>query len=152
PESLQRGEWEWPVEKDVPDLHPLAETPVAPLARTIASDALRPVFMTEIERTARLLRPDEFTTVEAVLDEGRIIADGSSAPVSEMELELKAGSVRSLYRLALDLLADVPLGLEIASKAERGFQLHTGEVPGTSKAPHIYIDSSATTGEAFKRV
>jgi inorganic triphosphatase YgiF len=29
-QPLQRGEWEWPVEKDVPDLGTLAETPVAP--------------------------------------------------------------------------------------------------------------------------
>jgi len=149
---LQRGEWEWPVERDVPDLGRLAETPVAPLARTIHSDALRPVFRTEIERTARLLHPDEFTAVEAVFDEGRIIADGSSAPVSEMELELKTGRARSLYRLALDLLADVPLGLETASKAERGFWLHTGKVPGSRKASHISVDSNATTGGAFKRI
>jgi triphosphatase len=151
-EPLQRGEWEWPVEQDVPDLGPLAETPVAQLARTVDSDELRPVFTTEIERTARLLRPDEFTTVEAALDEGRIIADGASAPVSEMELELKSGHSHSLYRLALDLLADVPLALETAGKPERGFWLRTGTAPEASKASHIRIDRSASTAEAVKLV
>jgi triphosphatase len=151
-EPLQRSEWEWLTESDVPDLGHLAETPIAPLVRTIDADSLQPVFRTEIQRSSRLLRPDEYSTVEAAFDEGRIIAGSATAPVSEMELELKSGYAHSLYRLALDLLADVPLALETASKAERAFWLHTGKAPEASKAWHISIDSSASTAEAFKLV
>jgi inorganic triphosphatase YgiF len=151
-QPLQRGEWEWRVESDLPDLSRLAETPSAPLLRTIDSASLRPVFTTDIQRTTRLLYPDDCTTVEAAFDEGHIITDGSSVPVSEMELELKTGRAYALYRLALDLLDDIPLGLEAASKAERGFWLHTGEPPKASKASHVSIDNSAPTAEAFKRV
>jgi inorganic triphosphatase YgiF len=109
---------------------------------------LQPVFRTEIQRSWRLLRPDECSIIEAAFDEGRIIA----APVSEMELELKSGYAHSLYRLALDLLADVPLALETASKADRGFLLSSDKAPEASKASHISIDSSASTANAFRLV
>ena len=151
-QPLQRGEWEWPVERDTPDLCRLAEIPIAADVRTINAAALRPVFTTEIQRTARLLRPDDRTTVEVVFDEGRIITDGASAPVSEMELELKTGDAHALYRLALELLASAPLALEVASKAERGFRLHTGEPPRASKAADVNIDSNASSAETFKHV
>jgi inorganic triphosphatase YgiF len=98
------------------------------------------------------LRPDECSTVEAAFDEGRVLADSVTAPVSEMELELKSGYAHSLYRLALDLLADVPLALEPASKAERGFWLHNGKAPEASKASHISMGRRASTAEAFKLV
>jgi triphosphatase len=151
-EPLQRSEWEWLVESDAPDLGRLAETPIAPLVRTIDAGSLQPVFRTEIQRSTRLLRPDECSTVEAAFDEGRIIADGVTAPVFEMELELKSGYAHSLYRLALDLLADVPLTLETASKAERGFWLYTGKAPEASKASRISVDSSPSTAQAFKLI
>jgi inorganic triphosphatase YgiF len=61
-------------------------------------------------------------------------ANGSSLPIAEMELELKSGDVQALYQLALDLLGSVPIALETASKAERGFCLLTGNVPEASKA------------------
>jgi len=151
-EPLQRSEWEWQVESDAPDLGRLAETPIAPLVRTISPGSLQPVFRTEIQRSARLLHRDEGSTVEAAFDEGRIIAGDVAAPVFEMELELKSGHPHSLYQLALDLLADVPLTLETASKAERGFWLHAGEAPKPSKASHISVDSNASTAQAFKLI
>jgi len=149
---LQRNEWEWHVESDAPDLGRLAETPIAPLVRTINPGSLQPVFRTEIQRSARLLRPDGSSTVEAAFDEGRIIAGGVAAPVFELELELKSGDAHSLYRLALDLLADVPLTLETASKGERGFWLHTGKAPKASKASDISIDSSVSAAQSFKLI
>ena len=151
-EALQRNEWEWQLESEAPDLGRLAETPIAPLMRTINPGSLQPVFRTEIQRSVRLLRPDEGSTVEAAFDEGRIIAGGIAAPVFEMELELKSGHPHSLYGLALDLLADVPLTLETASKAERGFWLHTGEALQPNKASHISVEGGASTAQAFKLI
>jgi hypothetical protein len=90
--------------------------------------------------------------VEAVFDEGYITANGSSLPVAEMELELKSGDVQALYQLALDLLGSVPLALETASKAERGFRLLTGNAPEASKAAPSRIDGHASAEEAFKRI
>ena len=122
------------MKSDLPDLGRLAETPVAPLARTIDRDALHPVLTTEVQRTVCLLCADDDTTIEAAFDEGRIVADASSVLVSEMELELKTGFARSLYRLALDLLVDVPFRLDSLSKAERNFWFRTGKPPEASKA------------------
>jgi inorganic triphosphatase YgiF len=116
---LQRGEWNWPIKSDVPDLSRLTQTPIASILPTIRTASFRPMFTTEIHRTARQLHLDKCTTVEAVFDEGYITANGSSLPVAEMELELKSGNVKAFYQLALDLLGSVPIALETASKAER---------------------------------
>ena len=94
---LQRGEWNWRIKSDVPDLNRLTPTPIAPILPTIRAASLQPMFTTDIQRTARQLHLDKCTTVEAVFDEGCITANGSSLPVAEMELELKSGDVQPLY-------------------------------------------------------
>jgi inorganic triphosphatase YgiF len=110
------------------------------------------MFTTDIQRTPRQLHLDKCTTEEAVFDEGCITANGSSLPVAEMELELKSGDVQALFQLALDLLGYVPIALETASKAERGFRLLTGKVPEASEAVPIRIDGHASAEETFKRI
>jgi triphosphatase len=149
---LQRGEWNWPIKSDVPDLSRLTQTPIVPILPTIRAASLQPMFTTDIQRTARQLHLNKCTTVEAVFDEGDITANGSSLPIAEMELELKSGDVHALYQLALGLLGSVPLALETASKAERGFRLLTGNVPEASKAAPIRIDGHASAEEAFKQI
>src|SRR5689334_11801249 len=132
--AAARGEWEWEVDADSPDLARLAETPYAELARTIDGQ-LQPVFSTDIHRTIRLLHPGNGLTIEAALDNGRVVAGNHSAPVSELELELKGGSdLGALYRFALDLHQAVPLSIAGESKAARGYRLRTGRPAQSRKA------------------
>ena len=51
--AAQRGEWEWPIEQDTPDLGRLAETPAGTIAGDLAGQELEPVFVTDIRRTVR---------------------------------------------------------------------------------------------------
>ena len=147
--AARRGEWEQPVETDTPDLALLADTPIGSVLDTCVAHELRPVLVTDIRRTARLLRIDAETAVEAALDRGMISAAGRSEPVSELELELKQGNPGALYRLAIELTSAAPLTLEPASKAERGLRLGTGERPTTAKAPTLSFARDVTTAEAF---
>jgi triphosphatase len=119
-----RGEWEWPVEGDAPDLARLAEAPaVAPPG---ALRQLAPVFATEVGRRVRLL-PLDGALVELSLDTGTLRAGEGTAEIRELELELKGGAPGPMYRLAAALQAEVPLTLGVESKAERGWRLCTGE-------------------------
>jgi triphosphatase len=93
--AAQRGEWEWPIKQDMPDLGLLAETPVSAIVADVTRARLEPVFTTDIRRTVHKLSLDENTTVEAALDEGTITADSASEAVSELELELRDGTHHS---------------------------------------------------------
>jgi len=150
--AVRRGEWEQPVETDTPDLSKLAGTPIGSMLRSRAVDELRPVLVTDIHRTARLLRIDAGTAVEAALDRGTISAAGRSEPVSELELELKQGNPGALYRLAIELASAAPLTLEPATKAERGLRLGTGERPTPAKAPTVSFARDITAAEAFSEI
>lgn len=150
--AARRGEWEQPVETDTPDLALLADTPIGTMLRSRVADELQPVLVTDIRRTAWLLRLDAGTAVEAALDRGMISAAGRSEPVSELELELKQGSPGALYRLAIELTSAAPLTLEPASKAERGLRLGSGDRPAPAKAPPLSFARNIIAAEAFSDI
>ena len=132
--ASNRGEWEWDVESDLPDVERLRDTPRADLIERL-NGTLRPVFRTDIARTTRLLDGPGGARVEAALDEGHILAGAAREPVSELELELKSGSdPAALYHLALDIHARVPLSLAGDSKAARGYRLFDGGTATARKA------------------
>ncbi len=150
--ALRRGEWEWPIEQDEPDLGLLAQTPLNGAMPGSSDGRLEPVFTTDIRRTACSLRLAGGTQVEAAFDEGRIAAGEAHEPVSELELELKVGAPRLLYRLALDLHAAVPLAVSTESKAEHGTRLRTGDPPAVRKAVDPYLPHNANVAHAVRRV
>ena len=150
--AAQRGEWEWPIEEDTPDLGRLVETPAGAIAGDLAGKELEPVFVTDIRRTVRELRVDEGTTAEAALDEGTITAGSVSEAVSELELELRDGTLAPLYRLALDLHAMVPLTIGPESKADRGYRLRTGQAPAARKAPDLDLNRDIGVPGAFQEI
>ncbi len=149
--AARRGEWEWPIEGDTPELDRLAETPAGPALAKL-DGALRPLCATEIIRTVRLLRLDEAVAAEVAIDEGEIQANGTGQPVSELEIELKEGRAGPLYRLALDLSEAAPLVLEPASKLARGAAMAGAAGPPARKAPDLDLAGDASAAEAFRRI
>jgi inorganic triphosphatase YgiF len=87
---------------------------------------LAPVFETRIRRRARRV-PQGGSIIELALDLGEIEAGGGSAPVRELELELKSGAVEDLLDLAREHLRAGGLSLSFTSKAERGYRLAMGD-------------------------
>ncbi|MGH7156115.1 MAG: CHAD domain-containing protein, partial [Acetobacteraceae bacterium] len=150
--AFQRGEWEHPVTGETPDLAALAGTPAAEALQSIGPHALHPVFVTDIHRCSRKLQLPNGAVVEAALDRGTIEADGLSAPVSELELELKQGETGALFRLAIELAGSVPLVLEPLSKADRGLHLRGRAGPSPRTAAPIAFDPEAGTAAAFRAI
>src|SRR5208337_2967109 len=144
-----RGEWEWPIEKEEPDLGLAASTPPE------IDKELGPVVVTDVVRTKRVVQL-EGTTIEVALDSGAIEAGDASEPLHELELELREGTPAALYRLALALHAAAPLAVEVESKAARGYRLREGSAPQADKprlpcwkrrpAPPTVCATSSPTG------
>jgi triphosphatase len=122
-----REEWQSPVARAQPDLsQPGLREKLADLDGAV----LQPVFVSRIRRSTRVLRPDPSTTVELSCDQGEIATPaGASAPISEIELELKEGDSTALFELARALNQSLPLRVETLSKAARGYALLSGENP-----------------------
>ena len=151
--AASRGEWEQPLTSDEPDLA-LALASGTPIANALPAGAetqLRPVAVSDIVRTTRLIQIDE-SAVEAALDVGSIEADGRRAPVRELELELREGNEAALYRLALALHASVPLRIEAESKAARGYRLRYGGSPQAIKAEDVELEPNVAGADALRLI
>ena len=120
--ASSRGEWEWPVESDKPDLQVVKDAPIARLLADVSEDRLEPTVVTDVVRTTQNLEVDS-DVIEAALDVGSVRAGEAKADIRELELELREGAPVSLYRLALELNSAVPFDIEVESKAARGFRL-----------------------------
>ncbi len=123
----ERNEWDWPVSAQALDLTLLDDGCWPASLAKLDKLLLQPVFTTDFERTKAILRwqrDDEQVEVEMALDQGEVAADGRNEPISELELELRAGPAAALLELAVALAADVPLMPCDISKAERGYRLY----------------------------
>jgi triphosphatase len=132
--AMIRSEWEWPIDGDCPDITRLLQTSDLAKFAQMIKGRLVPVFVTDIQRTARLLYLKDNTIVEAALDEGSIYAGTESEAVGELELELKAGRLGSMYQLAIQLQLLAPMWISTESKSARGWHLRTGQAEGATAA------------------
>ncbi|HEV7997215.1 MAG TPA: CHAD domain-containing protein [Stellaceae bacterium] len=149
---LARGEWEDEVAENRPDPHAAHSGPRLPAE---LADQLRPLFVTEIARQAIEIEPNPGTRIEAAIDTGEIraIDNGRSEPVSEIELELKAGDSAAVYDLALRLLETAPLRIDWRSKSERGYRLVEGELrPSPVHAEAVTIDSGMSVEQVLQTI
>lgn len=149
--AARRGEWEWPITDETPELGRLAETPAGDLIAALHGK-LEPVFSTDIHRSTRQMSLDGGTRVEAALDEGTIEAGQAREPVDELELELKQGALGPLYRLAIDLHEAAPMWIAPQSKAARGYRLTTGKPPEAVHAPKLRLRGKIRASEAFREI
>ena len=148
-QRIARREWERRIDGDQPDLSRLDDPE---LRRLIVPHAgrgkLKPVFVTDVTRQVWPLRVGA-SEIQCALDVGEIMADGRREPVCEVELELKSGEPAKLFELARQLNATVPLRLEPASKAARGYSLATRTPPKPRKAEAVRLRAGMSVGEAF---
>jgi len=115
----RRQEWEWPLMGTELNIGLLADTPVG---ENINLADLKPVFETNFERQIVMIEEGE-TVIEVAVDAGYIEAGGQRRPLHEVEFELKAGDASHLVRWARALADEVPVFLNLVSKAEQGYFL-----------------------------
>lgn len=145
------AECECAVDGEAPDLARIDDPALrATVARLCDGAELRPLFATRISRTAREITTPEGDRIELAFDEGEILARGRVRPVSEIELELKAGAPHSLFQLARRISALAPARLQTETKAALGYDLAEDAPTRAVRAPPLDLDPALRVGEAFQ--
>ncbi|RFC39228.1 MAG: adenylate cyclase [Candidatus Nitrotoga sp. LAW] len=147
-----RNEWEWPVRGEKPEPAPSTAPELALLLTPKLLARLCPLFVTDFWRTAWQLRTAQGTEIELALDQGKVHAGNRCQPISEVELELKAGEATSLFEVALAIQKQVPLWVEDISKAQRGYLLCSGERPPPRMAQPVGLVPEMSVTQAFHRI
>jgi triphosphatase len=149
--ALDRDEWESEITSDAPDFGAARGTALEPWLSKKVRRGLRPVFETRVTRRVYPVRRGD-SEIELSFDVGRIDAGKKSAQLCEVELELKRGQLSELFQLARRLTKQTPAALSVQSKAERGYELVTGESLGAVKAAPVRLSPDQSTADSFKSV
>ncbi len=122
-----RGEWEREIPRPVADLGKFRNTEIGKRLVSLARESsLVVLFEIRVTRTVGMLDFPDGTRIELAADRGEIHCYGESAPILEIELELKAGSRDRLSELSEKLQAAFPLTPGTGSKYARGLALFRG--------------------------
>lgn len=146
-----RGEFEANTAAQLLNFVALAATP----AQEVFADPdlrmrLQPLFVTEFKRSTRMVEIHPGELAELCIDRGTITSGARQDPISEIELELKQGDPVHLFDFARRLLVEIPLTVENASKAERGYALLTGARSAPAKAQAPALEAAMPVPEAFQ--
>ncbi len=147
----RRPEYEWPTPNSRIDAQKLATTPWHDVFDETAGH-LRPVFVTDVDRTEHALAFADGTRAVLCLDHGEIRSGRKRAPLTEIEFELVEGEPRVLYALALSLASDLPITVSQFSKAERGYALASRTPSKPLRAGKITLTPDISVGAALARV
>jgi inorganic triphosphatase YgiF len=149
--TLSRNEWESEIDGTNLDLEAARGTALEPLLTGKVRQALKPIFETRVRRTVYPISYDD-SDIELSLDEGRIEAGSRTSSLYEVELELKHGQSPELFRLAHQLAKHVPATLSVKSKADRGYELLTGEASRPVKAFSVKLTPKHSAQAAFQSI
>jgi inorganic triphosphatase YgiF len=111
--------------------------------------SLKPLFKTKVRRTIYPVATGA-AEIELAIDDGSIHAGRRSAPIRELELELKRGQSSELFRVARELSSAIPGRLTLKSKAEKGYELLNGKAPVAVKAGEIELYPGTNAAEVFR--
>ena len=145
---FERSQWEQTIEGDQPDLTCVTDTALGPILTDDVRNALKPIFETQIERTAYHLNGND-TAIAMAIDEGQIVASDLSCPVSEIELELEHGDPAALFKIARAISDIVPAQIDVKSKSERGYELVEKTPVADEKACDPELSAGTSAGRAF---
>ncbi len=115
----RRQEWEWPLSGPELDLSLLDQTP---LSDHLDLTQLQLAFETNFTRQVIMLHTTE-AVIEVAVDSGEVVGGGQVRPLHEVEFELKEGQSEALMVWSRALAREVPVFLNLVSKAEQGYHL-----------------------------
>lgn len=142
-----RPEWERVVDSDCPVLD--ESTPLLSLLGEAVHE-VGPLFEVRVERLVWDMVWEK-ARIEVVLDRGQVTTGERSAPICEIELELKSGKPASLFSLARRIGEIAPLHVGVVNKAERGFHL-LAAAPNAVKAGPVHLDPQMGAADAFRHI
>lgn len=150
----RRTEFETRVPAQLLDYRTLAESGISDVFTDPARCArLQPLFTADFTRTTRMVQLSAGSLIEVAVDQGAITAGGASAPVSEVELEVRSGRPEAMLDFAMTLVQQVPgLRLEPRSKAERGYALAERRPEAPVKARSPTLDPSMPSARALHAI
>jgi inorganic triphosphatase YgiF len=146
---FSRGEWEYAIDGDTPNLRIAKDTPLASLLNKKLEQALMPVFTTAVQRIAVPFH-ENGSLIEIALDDGVVRAGRNTTPIAEVEIELKRGDAADLFNLARKIGKIVPSKLGFKSKSEIGYDMLVSKAPISVRATKIELQRHLTAGEAFQ--
>ena len=148
-----RGEWEQQVPDQELNQGALAETPWGEIdPEGTVFEALAPCFTTDFERTIWQVRTKDHSEIEVALDIGKVHCGPLSAPICELELELKSGHPKALFDVAHAIARTVAVLPANRSKAERGYALHAGTLERPQRAKPPGLQAELSVAEAAQQV
>jgi triphosphatase len=149
--TLERNEWEEPLENGQPDLDAAANTALEPVLTPDVRAALKPIFETRVQRKLFYLA-DNAWQIEIAFDQGEIVSGNRSMPICEIELELKYGYRAALFELARMIVEVVPAQLALAAKSERAYNLIQDKPEKFFTAEAIELVPRTTSAQAFQAI
>jgi triphosphatase len=124
--------------------------------RQVGGAPLNPVCETVIRRASGELSPAGDTLAELAVDVGTILANGKSAELREVEIELLGGSPRGLFDIAQALFPEGGLKFSRLSKSARGYLLaESGRIeppPTPRNAREVPLQASLTAEEGARNI
>ena len=141
--SFQRSEIEVPTPQGLVDIS-LFDSPTAKLLKRLSgTKPLVAQFDVDVKRQTFCVTHRQ-AKIEISADVGEVKSPRKTAPILELELELKSGEEASLYDLALHLAREFSLSLSFMTKSDRGFRLlgKAEDIPLVSKLPELSPDMS----------
>lgn len=148
---FSRQEWETEITAPHPDIERLRATGLDILARHTVCERLVPVFATQVRRSVHMMAGEDWR-LELAVDVGEIRAGDRTQALCEAELELLEGSPATLFTLAREIAARIPVRLLAQSKADRGHALAQGRACGPVKAAPLALGESPTLAGAFRAI
>lgn len=152
----RRQEWEARVAGPLPELASLIAMVGADstwekvLGTPRLTQELVPILGSEVRRTIWNLRLAQGAEVELALDQGELRHGDTHEPISEIELELKAGTPEALFDLALQLQEHVLLRVGNLSKSARGYALAAPVAAAAVKARPVTLNRDMCVEEGFR--
>lgn len=121
-----RGEWEVSAGEIRESIDMLCKLGAPEELRALCAEGLKPVCGAEFTRTAITVSYGE-SLLEVALDRGVLTGGGKTAPIAEVEVELKQGSIADADGFANVLCQKFGLTEEPDSKFRRALALYRGE-------------------------
>jgi triphosphatase len=149
--AFDRAEWEREVDGNL-DPSAAIGTPLRPFFENEAMRTrIQPLFTVKTIRRAFLIDTGN-STIELALDRTTIRADGHSSRATELELELKAGEPREIFRVAKKLVDALPFRLSMLAKSDRGYRLLESHVSKPVKSRRPPVTADTPSAEAFQTI